>query len=64
MEFTNVNGDIVAIRLPNGKVKTVKNSIEPAGEVFESEGALRSKYQQINESGVSVSIMILESING
>lgn len=64
MEFTGVNGDVVAIRLPNGKIKTIKSTVGPVGEIFESEDALRSKYQQINESGVSTSITILESING
>lgn len=63
MEFTNVNGDVVAIRLPDGRIKTVKNNVGPVGEIFESESELNSKYQKVNESGINTSIMILESIN-
>lgn len=64
MEFTNVNGDVVAIRLPDGKIKIIKNNVGPVGEIFESESELNSKYQKVNESGINTSIMILESING
>jgi hypothetical protein len=63
MEFSNVSGDVVAIRLPNGNIKVVKNSEGPVGEVFESDNAFLSKYQKVNESGVSKNVFILDSIN-
>lgn len=63
MEFYNTQGQIVAMKTPDGKIKVVKNSFGPVGEVFESEQAIIGKYQHVNEGKVP-SIQILESING
>lgn len=65
MDFSNVNGDVVAIKLPNGTVKVVKNKNGSVGEIFESEDKFYSKYRVINEStGATNSCVVLNMING
>lgn len=59
--------DIAGMRLPNGKVKVVRNKYGPIGEVFESDSEFYSKYRQfITERADSSNITcgIYDSING
>lgn len=63
MEFRGIAGNVVGIRLPNGKIKVIKSSHGHIGEVFESEELFYRKFQNINESGVTIECNIIESIN-
>ena len=63
MEFRGITGNVVGIRLPNGKIKVIKSNHGHIGEVFESEELFYRKFQNINESGVMVECNIIESIN-
>lgn len=59
----NKMNQVVAVRLPNGTIQVIKSTCGHVNEVFQSEAALYSTFQAINE-GVAPSIQILESING
>lgn len=62
MDKNLLSGNVVGVRLPNGKIQVIKNTYGMSGEVFESEQEFYSKFQ-INESA-GASVTILESING
>lgn len=57
------NVSVTAVRLPNGKLKVIKNS---SGQVdnkeYISESEIYSNYQKLNE-GVQPSVQILEMLN-
>lgn len=65
--FNNSDWDIVGMRLPNGKVKVVKNKYGPSGEVFESDSAFYGKYKYSiseNTGNPNITCGIYDSING
>ena len=46
--FTMENAwDIIGMRLPNGKIKVVRNKYGPTGEILESDSAFYGKYRNI-----------------
>ena len=65
--MSNSDWDIVGIRLPNGKIQVVKNRYGSSGEVFESDEAFYSKYQNMiveRSDSHNVTCGIISSING
>lgn len=63
--YENISAGVVGKRLPNGKVKVVKNVSGQVGEIFESDAAFNKKYGKVNEgSNPGAGSLILESING
>ena len=61
--FQNTQGDVVGMKLPNGKVQVVRSNKGSSGEVFESEEDFNKKYPNLNESSGS-HVTMIESVNG
>lgn len=63
--YENISAGVVGKRLPNGKVKVVKNVSGQVGEIFESDAEFNKKYGRVNEgSNQGTGTVLLESING
>ena len=63
MRLDEMNYDIIGMRLPNGKIKVVKNKQGISGEVFESEQEFCNRFNSLNEGASDIRVVVMDMIN-
>lgn len=61
--FNNVNGDVVVMKLPNGKVQVVRSRVDGILGIYDSVEDVYSHIKKVNESGSGSDVKVLDSIN-
>ena len=63
MQIDEMGYDVVGMRLPNGKIKVVKNRAGSKGEEFDNEQAFCERFKPLNEGASRLSVVVLDMIN-